>query len=37
VLAFHPCDNTCTVAMAGSDFFGRFLPAVGVKEIEVKF
>ena len=36
-LAFHPCDNTRTVAMAGSDFFEVFLPAVGVKEIEVKF
>ena len=36
-LAFHPCDNTRTVAMAGSDFFGVFLPAVGVKEIEVRF
>ena len=28
-LAFHPCDNTCTLAMRGADFFGRFLPAVG--------
>ena len=28
-LAFHPCDNTCTLAMRGSDFFNRFLPAVG--------
>ena len=36
-LAFHPCDNTRTVAMAGSDFFGVFLPAVGVKGIGVKF
>lgn len=37
VLAFHPCDNTRTLAMAGEDFFGRFLPAVGVEEIDVKF
>lgn len=29
VLAFHPCDNTETIAMAASDFFDRFLPAVG--------
>ena len=30
VLAFHPCDNTMTVAMSGGDFFDVFLPAVGV-------
>ncbi len=35
VLAFHPCDNTRTVAMAGADFFGRFLPAVGVEPVDV--
>ena len=28
-LAFHPCDNTCTLAMRGTDFFGRFLPELG--------
>ena len=28
-LAFHPCDNTCTLAMRGEDFFGRFLPNLG--------
>lgn len=28
-IAFHPCDNTCTLAMTGTDFFERFLPAVG--------
>ena len=28
-LAFHPCDNTQTVAMAGKDFFDKFLPAAG--------
>ena len=28
-LAFHPCDNTCTLAMRGDDFFGRFLPELG--------
>lgn len=27
-LAFHPCDNCLTVAMASQDFFKRFLPAV---------
>ena len=30
-LAFHPCDNTRTLAMAGEDFFGRFL-----KELEIE-
>ena len=29
-LAFHPCDNTKTLAMAGEDFFARFLPPLGV-------
>ena len=28
-LAFHPCDNTCTLAMRADDFFARFLPGVG--------
>lgn len=28
-LAFHPCDNRQTLVMAGSDFFQRFLPAIG--------
>ena len=28
-LAFHPCDNTCTLAMRGADFFEKFLPALG--------
>lgn len=28
-LAFHPCDNTETLAMSAEDFFGVFLPAVG--------
>ena len=28
-IAFHPCDNTATLAMSGRDFFGAFLPAVG--------
>ena len=28
-IAFHPCDNTMTLAMAAEDFFGRFLPAAG--------
>lgn len=26
-LAFHPCDNRFTVAMASADFFERFLPS----------
>ena len=36
-LAFHPCDNTQTLAMAGEDFFGRFLPAVSVEVVDVAF
>ncbi len=28
-IAFHPCDNTQTLAMSGEDFFHRFLPAIG--------
>ena len=36
-LAFHPCDNTRTLAMAGEDFFGRFLPAAGVETMDVEF
>lgn len=36
VLAFHPCDNTRTIAMAAADFFGRFLPAAGVAPIFVQ-
>ena len=34
-LAFHPCDNTQTVAMAARDFFDVFLPAVGVEPVFV--
>ena len=30
-LAFHPCDNTQSLAMKTSDFFDVFLPAVGKK------
>lgn len=28
-IAFHPCDNTQTLAMSCEDFFGVFLPAAG--------
>ena len=28
-LAFHPCDNTMTLAMSTRDFTDRFLPATG--------
>lgn len=35
-LAFHPCDNTRTVAMSGRDFFEVFLPAVNVAPIYVE-
>lgn len=36
-LAFHLCDNTKTLAMAGEDFFGRFLPAAGIQAVDVEF
>ena len=36
-LAFHPCNNTRTVAMAAGDFFGVFLPATGAEVREVVF
>ena len=35
-LGFHPCDNTRTVAIAGSDFFDVFLPAVSVAPVFVE-
>lgn len=35
-LAFHPCDNTRTVAMSGRDFFDVFLPSVHVVPIFVE-
>jgi Ala-tRNA(Pro) deacylase len=28
-LAFHPCDNTASVAITNEDFFGNFLPKLG--------
>lgn len=28
-IAFHPCDNTQTLAMNSADFFNNFLPAAG--------
>lgn len=28
-LAFHPCDNGCTLAMSARDFFEKFLPGIG--------
>lgn len=34
-LAFHPCDNTMTLAMDGGDFFRRFLPAVSAVPVFV--
>ena len=36
-LAFHPCDNTKTVAMSAGDFFGVFLPKTGVVAVDVEF
>ncbi len=36
-LAFHPCDNTKTVAMRAADFFDKFLPAAGTEVRDVEF
>lgn len=36
-LAFHPCDNTQTLAMSAEDFFEVFLPAVGKEPQWVEF
>lgn len=30
-LGFHPCINTMSLAMSGEDFFGKFLPALGIE------
>lgn len=30
-LAFHPCINTMSLAITGEDFFGKFLPILGVE------
>ena len=35
-IAFHPCDNTVTLAMETSDFFEKFLPAVGREPVFVE-
>lgn len=35
-LAFHPCDNTQTAAMSGTDFFGKFLPMIGAAPTRVE-
>ena len=36
-LAFHPCDNSHSLSMSASDFFDRFLPAVGCSVERVQF
>ena len=35
-LAFHPCDNTLTLAMSGADFFDQYLPAVEAVPVYVE-
>ena len=32
-IAFHPCDNTQTIAMRTDDFLNVFLPSAGVKPL----
>lgn len=34
-IAFHPCDNTQTIAMRTADFLNVFLPSVGVAPLLV--
>ena len=36
-LAFHPCDNSHSLAMSAGDFFGKFLPAAGCDVQYVRF
>lgn len=36
-LIFHPCVNTHSLAVAGQDFFGKFLPAAGISVTWVSF
>jgi len=36
-LAFHPCDNSKSLAMSSKDFFECFLPAVGCQVDAVQF
>lgn len=35
-IAFHPCDNTVTLAMDTADFFGSFLPGIGREPVFVE-
>ena len=35
-LAFHPCDNTLTLAMGGGDFFGKYLTSLGIEPLFVE-
>jgi len=35
-IAFHPCDNTATVAMRACDFFEKFLAAIGGEYVTVE-
>jgi len=31
LLAFHPCVNTMSLAITGEDFYGKFLPMLGIE------
>ena len=35
-IAFHPCDNTVTLAMDTADFFDKFLPGIGRETVFVE-
>ena len=35
-IAFHPCDNTVTLAMDTPDFFNKFLPGIGREPVFVE-
>jgi Ala-tRNA(Pro) deacylase len=35
-LAFHPCVNTMSLAVSGEDFYGKFLPLLGIEPVFVE-
>lgn len=36
MLAFHPCINTMSLAITGEDFYGKFLPLLGIEPVFVE-
>ncbi|MBR4082187.1 MAG: prolyl-tRNA synthetase associated domain-containing protein [Clostridia bacterium] len=35
-IAFHPCDNTCTVVFAQADFWEKIVPAMGTEPMLIE-